>query len=137
MTNVEEIKVQIHLNKQFLQATITKIDRLESRPAPGVEEPDTTLQLDVCFSLGKQENMQKLKDLLQSKNTCKTLKQRGRIASVLMQQTWKFSTWQKTGFALLVIEMGDEGEGQRKRNFKFKFKLNRMKVSLRMRPINE
>ncbi|XP_048757933.2 uncharacterized protein LOC125668161 [Ostrea edulis] len=73
MTNVEEIKVQTHLNTQLLQATITKIDRLESRPAPGAEEPDTTLQLDVCFPLGKQEDIQKLEDLLQSKNTCKTL----------------------------------------------------------------
>lgn len=73
MTNVEEIKVQMHLNTQLLQATMTKVDGIESRPAVGAQEIDSGMQLNVCFPLETQEDVEKLEDILQDKEKSKTL----------------------------------------------------------------
>lgn len=73
MTNVEEIKVQMHLNTQLLQATMTIVDGIESRPAVGAQEIDSGMQLNVCFPLETQENVEKLEDILQDKEKSKTL----------------------------------------------------------------
>lgn len=47
MTNVEEIKVQMHLNTQLLQVTMTMVDGIETRSAVGVQEIDSEIQLNV------------------------------------------------------------------------------------------
>lgn len=73
MTNVEEIKVQMHLNTQLLQATMTKVDGIETRSAVGAQEIDSEIQLDVCFPLETQDDVEKLEDILQEREKSKSL----------------------------------------------------------------
>lgn len=73
MTNVEEIKVQMHLNTQLLQATMTKVDGIETRSAVGAQEIDSEIQLDICFPLETQDDVEKLEDILQEREKSKSL----------------------------------------------------------------
>lgn len=73
MTNVEEIKVQMHLNTQLLQATMTKVDGIETRSAVGAQEIDSEIQLDVCFPMETQDDVEKLEDILQEREKSKSL----------------------------------------------------------------
>lgn len=73
MSNMEEIKVQMHLNTQLMRATMTKVDRIETRSAVGAQEIDSEIQLNVCFPLETQEDVEKLEDILQERDKSTSL----------------------------------------------------------------